>query len=102
MSSLDDDAPPTVRAPFRLSEDGPRSSPRPELRRFFVDVEYVEPGYAARTQSKPKAYSFRFSVLAASREGAIEAARQQFDEAWRNSGVGWERRITSIRCERGA
>jgi hypothetical protein len=102
MDLQNDDTPPTRREPFIPSDaaprSGPRSAPRPEIKPFFVDIEYIEPDYAASTQSEPRTYSFRFLVRTASAERAMEIARQQFEETQRVSWVSWERRITAVRC----
>ena len=96
MISVDDDLPSTRRVPLLICVP-PDSAPDPSLRRFSVELCYVEPGYAVSVHAEPKTYSFRFSIHAASAESAIAVARERFDEAWRASGVGWERRVTDVR-----
>jgi hypothetical protein len=98
MDLQNDDTPPTRRESFIPSDAAPRSVPRPEIKRFFVDIDYIEPDYAASTQSEPRTYSFRFLVRTASPERAVEIARQEFEETQRVSWVSWERRITAVRC----
>ncbi len=96
MISVDDDLPSTRRVPPLLCVP-PDPVSDPSLGCFSVELCYVEPGYAASVDAEPKTYSFRFSLHASSPDAAIAAARARFDEAWRASGVGWERRIIEVR-----
>jgi hypothetical protein len=66
--------------------------------RYRVRVAYVEPTYAAARDIPFREYCGEFDVRAGSFEDAVAQGLAAFRAAALTSGVGWERRVTSVSC----